>query len=150
MFYPSALGSEVSYHVLEGFLNGYKQYKPNHVVAGRVYGRFTPEQTPFSGLSTLGQKSDLRGYVAGEHVARNLVSVQIEYRWHFYEKWALVGFIGEAALFDSGLDSDSFYSSGGGGIRYRMSDERRVHFRVDFAMGEGNSDGFYVGISEAF
>lgn len=151
MFHSEALGSDVNYHVLEGFLNGYKQYIPNHIITGRLYGRSTPDQTPYSGMSTLGQKADLRGYVAGEHVANNLVSIQAEYRWCFYGKWALVGFIGEAALFDNGdVDKDSFFISGGGGLRYTLSEERRANFRVDFAWGEGNSDGFYVGLNEAF
>lgn len=151
MFYSKDLGSDVNYHVLEGFLNGYKQYIPKHVIAGRLYGRFTPDQAPYSGLSTLGQKADLRGYVAGEYVANNLVTIQVEYRWQFYEKFALVGFIGEAALFNNGdLDSDSFYLSGGGGLRYTLSEERGANFKVDFAWGEGNSDGLYVGINEAF
>ena len=151
MFNTKAMGSDVNYYVLEGGLNGFKEYRSNHVIAGRLYGRFTPDDTPYSDLSTLGQKADLRGYVAGEHVANNMVSVQVEYRWQFLEKWALVGFIGEAALYDNGaMNSDSFYTSGGGGLRYRLSDDRPVNFRIDYAVGEGNSDGFYVGMNEAF
>ncbi len=146
-----ALGSDIDYYILEGFLNGYKQYRPGHVIAGRLYGRATPDNTPYADLSTLGQRSDLRGYVAGEHIGQHLVSAQLEYRWHFREKWALVGFIGEAALWNNGdLDRESFYTSGGGGLRYTLSTERRVNFRVDYAVGEGNSDGFYVGLQESF
>lgn len=151
MINSKALGSDVNYHVLEGSLNGYKQHRKNHVVAGRFYGRFTPDDTPYSDLSTLGQKSDLRGFVAGEHVANNMIAIQLEYRWQFYNNWILVGFIGEAALYDNGdMSRDSFYTSGGGGVRYRLSDERRVNFRIDYAVGEGNSDGLYVGLTEAF
>ena len=136
---------------MQGELNGYKQYRPHHIVTGRLYGRFTPANTPYSGLSRLGQNSDLRGYVVGEHTANNLITAQLEYRWEFYKKWILVAFIGEAVLFDNdNIDSDSFYTSGGGGIRYRMSEERRVNFRIDYAAGEGNSEGLYVGLSEAF
>ena len=151
MYNAEALGSDVNYYILEGALNGYRQFRPGHVIGGRLYGRFTPSQTPYPGLSTLGKRSDLRGYVAGEHVANNLVSIQGEYRWNFYKRWWIIGFLGQAALFDKGdLNSDSFFTSVGGGLRYTLSEERRVKIRVDFAWGEGNSDGFYVGLSEAF
>jgi hypothetical protein len=151
MYHGEALGNEVDYYVLEGTVNGYRQFRPGHIFAARFSGRFTPEQTPYPGLSTLGKKSDLRGYVAGEHVANNLCSLQGEYRWNFHEKWWLIGFVGEAALFDGGdINSDSFYTSGGGGLRYTLSEERRVKVRIDVAWGEGNSDGVYFGVSEAF
>ena len=148
---PTFFGNDETYTVLDGFLNGYNQYRPNHVIAWRLYGRFTPSDTPYSDLSTLGKKSDLRGYIAGENIAHHLISTQVEYRWHFKSKWALVGFVGEAALFDSGdLNSDSFYASGGTGLRYLLSEERRLNFRIDYAVGQDYSDGLYVGISEAF
>jgi outer membrane translocation and assembly module TamA len=67
------------------------------------------------------------------------------------QQWALVGFVGQAALFDNDdLNGDDFYASAGGGIRYRLSKQRPVNLRVDFAIGEGGSSGFYVGLSEAF
>ena len=78
-------------------------------------------------------------------------SSQNEQDSRYYGKFAMVGFIGEAALFDNGdVDSDSFYLSGGGGLRYTLSEERGANFKVDVAWGEGNSDGLYVGINEAF
>lgn len=151
MLNPTILGSDESYGVLDGFINGYDQYRPGHVIAWRLYGRFTPSDTPYSDLSTLGRRADLRGYIAGENIARHLISAQVEYRWKFRPKWAVVGFVGEAVLFDPGdLSRDSFYSSAGTGLRYLLSEERRLNFRIDYAVGEDYSDGLYVGISEAF
>lgn len=148
---PTQLGNDESYGVLDGFINGYNQYRPGHVIAWRAYGRFTPSDTPYSDLSTLGRKADLRGYIAGENIAQHLISTQVEYRWQWRPKWAVVGFVGEAVLFDPGdLSRDSFYSSAGTGLRYLLSEERRLNFRVDYAVGEDYSDGLYVGISEAF
>jgi hypothetical protein len=40
--------------------------------------------------------------------------------------------------------------SGGAGIRFRLNQENRVNFRVDYAIGENDQDGFYVGVMEAF
>jgi hypothetical protein len=105
------------------------------------------------GLSTLGHGADLRGYVAGEYIAENLISCQAEYRWMFAKKWALVGFGGVATLYDDNLgeiNSDSVFFSGGFGIRYLLHEKNRVYLRVDFAWGEGDESLFYVSIAEAF
>lgn len=151
LFNAEALGNETDYHIIEGFFNHYKELKTDHILAARIYGRFTPDDTPFTDLSTLGKKSDLRGYVAGEETANNIITAQLEYRWHFKPRWAIVGFVGESALFDNGdLNSDSLFTAVGGGIRYMVSEERKMHFRIDYAVGQGNSDGLYIGFGEAF
>ncbi len=152
-FVPEFLGSEESYHVLDSQINVYKLVFPKQVLALRAYGRFTPSDTPYSGLSTLGRRSDLRGYTSGEHMAENLISTQAEYRWMIFKKFGIVGFVGAAALYDkdiSNINSDTIFVSGGIGFRYVLHEENRVNFRVDFAFGENDDDGFYVSIKEAF
>ncbi len=151
--YPESFGSEENYHVLEGQANLYHEVRRRQILALRGYGRFTPSDTPYVGLSTLGRRSDLRGYTSGENVAENLLSAQAEYRWMFAPKWGVVGFAGVAALYDGGMDnieSDNVFFSGGFGFRYVLHEENRVNFRVDFAWGEDDEDGFYVSVSEAF
>jgi outer membrane protein assembly factor BamA len=150
---PEWLGSDKEYHVLEASVNRYQKVREGQVLALRAYGRFTSSDTPYIGLSTLGRRSDLRGYTSGENVAENLLSTQAEYRWMLTKKFGVVGFGGVAALYDGGIDnidSDSVFFSGGVGIRYVLHEENRVNFRVDFAVGEEDEDGLYVSISEAF
>jgi outer membrane protein assembly factor BamA len=152
-FVPEWLGSEDGYQVLQLSGNQYIKLKPGQILALRAYGRFTPEDTPYVGLSTLGQRSDLRGYTAGEKVAENLISTQAEYRWMFKPKWGVVGFAGVASLYDGGMDnidSDNTYFSSGVGLRYVLHEENRVNFRVDYAWGEDDDSGYYVSMSEAF
>ena len=100
--------------------------------------------------TTLGRRSDLRGYTSGEHVARNLLSTQAEYRWMLNDRWGLVGFFGVARLYDGGIDEGENFSSGGVGVRLRLHQANRVNLRVDFAWGENDEDGFYVSLREAF
>ena len=148
-----AIGSDEEYDVLEGEFNNFYQYIPGHTLATRVYGRFTSSSTPYGGLSKLGQRNDLRGYTAGEYVAENLISAQIEYRWQLTKRWGLVGFAGIADLYDGSIrntDTDNLFTSGGFGIRYMLQTVQRINFRVDFAFGEGDNDGVYVSIKEAF
>ncbi|WP_455196723.1 BamA/TamA family outer membrane protein [Kaarinaea lacus] len=152
-FVPEWLGSKEGYRVLQMFANHYQKLQPDHILALRAYGRFTPSGTPYVGLSTLGQRSDLRGYTAGEKVAENLISTQAEYRWMFKPQWGVVGFGGVATLYDgsmSNIDSDNIYFSGGLGLRYVLHKENRVNFRVDFAWGEDDDSGYYVSMMEAF
>lgn len=150
---PEWLGSDEGYHVLEGETNHFVEVTQGQVLALRAAGRFTPDDTPYSGLSTLGRGNDLRGYTAGEKVAENLISAQAEYRWMFTRRWGVVGFAGVATLYDGGMGNiggDTIYYSGGMGIRFRIHQENRVNFRVDYAIGENDQDGFYVGVGEAF
>ncbi len=150
---PEELGSEESYYVIEAEGNFYHQWQPGHIIAFRAYGRFAPSDTPYSGLSTLGRRSNLRGYTSGEKVAENLLSAQAEYRWMFARRWGIVGFFGSAALYDGSIGnvtSDDIYHSGGIGIRYVLHEQNRVNFRFDYAWGVDDDEGFYVSISEAF
>jgi hypothetical protein len=78
MVHPDSFGNELDYYVIEGFLNGFHQFRPSHILAARLYGLFTPEDTPYSDLSSLGRRADLRGYVSGEHIANNLITLQLE------------------------------------------------------------------------
>ncbi len=81
MIHPESFGNELDYYVIEGFLNGFHQFRPSHILAARLYGQFTPDDTPYSDLSSLGRRADLRGYVSGEHIANSLITLQLEYRY---------------------------------------------------------------------
>ncbi|MGD8719129.1 MAG: BamA/TamA family outer membrane protein [Candidatus Zixiibacteriota bacterium] len=149
---PSAFGSESTYHTIVCHLNDYERLRPGHVLALRGSGRFTPSDTPYTGLSKLGRRSDLRGYTPGEHVGRNIIATQAEYRWIFARRWGVVAFGGVAALYDGGLKSitsDRVFPGGGAGVRFGLHEENRVNFRVDYARG-ADDDGLYVSIGEAF
>ena len=150
---PEALGAHEGYNFTELVGNSYDQWRPGHVLALRAYGRFTPPGTPYVGLSTLGRRSDLRGYVSGEKVAENLVSTQAEYRWMFHRRVGAVGFGGVAALYDDGpshISSDEVYFSAGAGIRLVLHEKSRINLRVDYAWGEDDESGLYVSVGEAF
>jgi outer membrane protein assembly factor BamA len=148
--HPHWLGGDDSYFVASAETNRFLPVGDRKVLALRGYWRFTPGGTPFSGLSTLGRRSDLRGYTSGEHVARNLLSTQAEYRWMLNDRWGLVGFFGVARLYDGGIHEGENFSSGGVGVRLRLHQANRVNLRVDFAWGEDDEDGFYVSLREAF
>lgn len=152
-FVPEWLGSVEGYHALEIFANQYVSTLERQVLALRAYGRFTPSDTPYSGLSSLGRQSDLRGYTTGEKVAENLIALQAEYRWFVTRRIGLVGFAGVSELYNGSIkniNDDTFYPSAGLGFRYMLHEENKMNFRFDYAWGSRDERGFYVGIGEAF
>jgi outer membrane protein assembly factor BamA len=152
-YYPESWGAVEDYMVLELDGNLYHEVLPRQILALRGYGRTVSEGAPFSALSTLGQRGDMRGYTPGERVAENLISAQTEYRCMFARKWGVVGFVGVAALYDDSVvdvTSNEIFASGGIGMRYVLHEEHRLNFRIDYAWGEGDEEGLYVGVREAF
>ena len=153
MLVPEWLGSDDGYHYVEVFSNRYEALRPGHVLAGRVYGRFAPSDTPYSGLSTLGRQSDLRGYTAAEFVAENLLTLQLEYRWKFTDVLGVVAFGGVSELWNGDLSNwngDTFHASGGGGLRITLNQTNQMNLRIDYAFGEDDEEGLYVSMGEAF
>jgi hypothetical protein len=47
-------------------------------------------------------------------------------------------------------DTDNLFTSCGFGIRFMLQTVQRINSRVNFAFGEGDKDGVYVSIREAF
>lgn len=152
-FVPEWLGSVEGYHAVELFANQYISPFERQVLAMRIYGRFTPSDTPYSGLSSLGRQSDLRGYTSGENIAENLIALQAEYRWLLTRRLGAVGFVGVSELYNGSIgniNQDTFYPSAGLGLRYMMNEENKMNFRFDYAWGSSDEQGFYIGVGEAF
>jgi len=152
-FVPEWLGSVEGYQALELFANQYFSTGFRQVTALRAYGRFTPSNTPYSGLSSLGRRSDLRGYTSGEHLAENLIALQAEYRWFFTKRIGAVGFAGVSELYNGSIkniNEDTFYPSAGLGFRFVLNEENNMNFRFDYAWGSRDERGFYIGVGESF
>jgi outer membrane protein assembly factor BamA len=152
-FVPDWLGAEHPYQAVEAEINQYRQMRSRRILALRLYTRQTPSNTPFEGLCTLGRNSDLRGYMAGEHVAQNLISGQVELRAMLTQRLGVAGFGGLALLYDGALANvtgDDLFSSVGVGLRFMLHKETRQTYRIDYAWGTDDESGLYVAIGEAF
>jgi hypothetical protein len=114
-------------------------------------GCFTSGDVPYYDLCAFGQKSNLRGYVAGQYRDRNMVSAQLEYRGQFYGRWGLVGFagVGEVAPSVDELDGEDLLPSYGGGVRLMVSRKQRLNVGIDYAVGKDDY-AFYLRYGEAF
>lgn len=122
------------------------------MLAARFYLRdAVGDDVPFFGLSQLGQRSDIRGYIDGQYRDHLLLAAQAEYRRFFTPRWgaALFGGVGTVAPDFGELDPDDLLWAGGGGLRYRLSRRNPVSLRLDFAYGK-DGPAWYLTMGEAF
>lgn len=118
-------------------------------------GGFATGDVPFDGYQNYGIRNNLRGYTTGKYKGKHMVALQSEYRRNIYNKWGAVAFIGTGSIWgneDNGEESfeRDWLPSGGLGVRYMISTEKRINIRLDFAVGVDGNQGLYFGIMEAF
>jgi hypothetical protein len=146
--YREAFGGEEGFDVYSA---QYRQYFPQadgSVFAARVAGRVSHD-APRSGYSTL----RLRGYVPGEFREPHSLSVEGEERYVLSERWRLAAFAGLGCLFehiDDCGDTGKLYASGGVGVHYVLRPREKMIVRLDYARGEGGTEGLYVKFGQSF
>jgi hypothetical protein len=146
--YRESLGGEESFDVYSGQYRRYFAQRDGSVFAGRVTGRFTHD-APRSGYSTL----RLRGYVPGEFRQPHALTIEGEERYYLAERWRLSAFAGIGCLFehvDDCGDSAMLYAAGGVGIHFVLRPREQMIVRLDYARGEGGSEGLYVKFGQSF
>lgn len=150
---PDGLNQEKAYSSVEGFLSSFHQVGQRQVFAAKLNGKTVSSNAPYFEKPTLGQRGDLRGYTPGEIVGDTLLSLQGEWRSFFHPLIGGVLFAGGAGLWGGDGESftrDDIYWSYGLGLRIRLQAKNRINFRIDYAWGEEDQDGFYIGMQEAF
>ncbi len=81
----------------------------------------------------------------------HVLQVQGEIRWRFYKRLGVVGFFGGGSVAPEldEFDSSTFVWSGGGGLRFMLTEKSRLNLRLDY--GRTRDDGaFHVFVGEAF
>ena len=132
-----------------------RQYIPigeRNTIAIQVAADFNLGNVPFHQMAMLGGLVRLRGYYEGRFRDRNAIVTQVEWRmmpvvWRF----GLTAFVAAGQVFDefSNIRFDGIHWTAGGGIRYQLNKEERVHIRLDAGAGI-DSWGIYFNVLEAF
>lgn len=150
-YYGPALGSDYEYNITQLEYNHYWSPSEKHVWAARGYGRFATGDVPFYALSQFGMKSDLRGYVTGQFRDNMMIAVQAESRWRLTRRFGAAAFVGvgEVAPTLNSFNLENLLPSVGGGIRYILSEQNRIVYRIDYAVGKGEQ-ALYFNVGEAF
>ncbi|MDF3129750.1 BamA/TamA family outer membrane protein [Kiritimatiellaeota bacterium B1221] len=147
---PDNWSESGEYYVAEVSAASFFKIINDQIFALQFKGITVPDDAPYFERPTLGSRGDLRGYTPGEYVGDHMVLLQLEYRMRFTQRYGGVVFGGGAGLWDDTFTSDDLYWNYGAGIRIRLQEENRVNFRIDYAIGENDQDGWYVSVSEAF
>ncbi len=109
------------------------------------------DQIPFFQLCQFGMQGDLRGYETGRYRDRVMFATQAEYRLLLPWRLAVAAFggVGEVAPRPSAIDTANLLPAGGVGLRFSLSSQYRVNYRVDYAWGK-NGGTLIVSLGEAF
>lgn len=130
------------------FLNTYKK----QVLALQASAFFNAGNVPLRSLALLGGANKMRGYYEGRYRDKNLIVVQTEYRLPLFWRFSAVGFgdVGNVADNLSEMNFHCLKYSYGAGLRFALNPTEKLNLRLDYGIGAGKSNGFYLQLGEAF
>jgi len=131
--------------------NGYRQIDERNVLAWRAAAQVVDGNAPFFALAWFGSGADLRGYTPGRYIGKSLIAVQAEWRWQATRRLGLVAFAGTGWIDDAplGFEAPGWLPAGGVGLRWRLTKENRLNFRIDYGRGR-DDETLIVTVGEAF
>lgn len=158
------LGSDFRYNSISLDARKYFNTVGKHTLALQLIVNHNSPQNgtliPLRGLSQLGGTDLIRGYRKGTYQDNNMTVAQIEYRMPVWKFIGLVGFAGVGQVYEETKDwqFDRFRTGVGGGIRFMISKQQRINFRIDYAFGLDSTSGIggkaqsgvYLFVGEAF
>lgn len=147
VFNQAPMGNARSYQSYKSFFRSYHQMSDQLVLAWEFKGCSRGGDVPL----WEGCMLSLRGFSATDYIGRGAVSSQAEARWHFSERWGVVGFAGAGYLTRtfSDLRENTVIPSYGVGVRFMVLPVKRINIRVDYGRSTG-SDAVHLSVSEAF
>lgn len=150
-YYAPVLGSSFKFSSYTVNARNYLPLFHTHVLATQILLDFKSGEVPFPYLAKLGGQNVFRGYYEGRFRDKDLIALQLEYRFPLFWRLGMAGFtnIGQVAsgLADFKLDNTKFIS--GFGLRYLFSKSEKITIRLDLAFQPEGST-FYLSIFEAF
>ena len=146
--YRESFGGDESFDVYTLKYSEYNNFKPDHVLAWQVKGRWTSD-APTGGYSSV----ELRGYVRGNYLAPHYTHVQVEDRISFTERRGMSIFGGVGCLYDGTsdcADSDNLYPAVGAGAIFTLKPEAGIVVRAEIAKGEADEYFAYISVGNPF
>jgi outer membrane protein assembly factor BamA len=151
-FFGAYLGSTFNFQSYQFETNKYVPAGQSHVIALRAMGcGVTGKTVPFFELCQFGWMGDLRGYQTGRYRDRAMFATQAEWRIVLPKRLgaALFGGVGEVAPDGRSFTTEDLLPSGGLGLRFNLSKQRRINLRLDLAYSKTGGS-WSMGVAEAF
>ena len=146
-------GSEYDYaNVVLDYRKYFTIYKHQVLALQGYFFGDIGSQVPLRSLASLGGSNSMRGFYSGRYRDKNELVLQGEYRVPVYNRWGAVVFGSTGNVGNTFTDftiSDMKYSYGAG-IRYAISKKEKLNLRLDYGIGQGNNNGLYFILGEAF
>ncbi len=151
-FNASYNSARSSYGKISLDLRYYKTWKSKYTLAFRFINDFTVGTPPFYDYAYLGGDKFVRGYYYGRYRDNCLTSLQAEFRLPVVWRFGLAAFGGLSDIYhDPGrITFESYKYNIGLGLRFLIDRKEKTNLRFDYAIGQGENNGFYVSFGESF
>jgi hypothetical protein len=148
----TAFGSDFAYTKSTLTYADYIRLGEPVVLAVQGAGCYATKAAPFFDVCLFGSENVLRGYTVGRYLDEWTLAAQAEVRWRFANRWITTAFVGAGAVkptYSLSEETDEL-PAGGIGIQWIAAPDNMITLRADYAVGEGGSRCFYLGIGQAF
>lgn len=142
-----ATGSDFDFLRLSTFFSHFLSLGDKNVIALRAMLKDTEGDTPFYLLSNL----SMRGFALGKYKDNSSLSGHIEWRHKFSRRWGAVlfGEVGSTADEINKLIHSETISAYGGGVRWKVVEDKELHLSLDAGFSGGDS-AVYIRVGEQF
>lgn len=125
---------------------------PRHVFAGRYYTSFVLGEPAFYDYSLIGGDRFARGYFYGRFRDHHFTTAQMEYRLNLFWRIGMAAFGGMSMVYENfaGISGETYKPNAGLGVRLLIDKRENTNLRLDYAIGQGGQDGFYITFGESF
>lgn len=152
LYFNPVFGSDFRFPHGHTDIRWYLPAGKNNIFALQATAEVFGQGAPFRLQAMLGGGMMLRGYYQGRFRDQNQVSAQAEYRFHIWNWIGAAAFasMGDAFSFRYKERNGSIKTSAGLGLRLRVDKKENTNLRLDYAITNDNSRGFYISFGEAF
>lgn len=145
-------GSDFNYTNVVFDLRKYIPVFGNKVMAFQLFSFNNTGEVPIRSLASFGGANRMRGYYDGRYKDMNQLVLQGEYRFPVYKRLSAVGFAGGGNVSDRFMNYalSDLKISYGAGLRFALDKKEKLNLRIDYGIGQGKNNGFYLQLGEAF
>ncbi|MFW2372423.1 MAG: BamA/TamA family outer membrane protein [Gammaproteobacteria bacterium] len=142
-----AWGSDFEFNKASSYYNYYYPFSAKDTLALRATLSDSDGDIPFYLLPHL----NLRGFPTGRYKDNSSISGHVEWRRKFHPRWGFIVFYEAGTIADTVNTLFEFetITSYGGGLRWQVSKDNKLHLGIDVGYSDGES-AVYVQVGEKF
>jgi hypothetical protein len=146
--YRDWIGGEENFDVYRLDAKTFFEHGGGHVLAVRQSNQWTSGAPLAANAPVV-----LRGYKFGQYLGKSMSSLEVEERLRIAGRWTATAFVGVASLYGNGLDwnaGKNLYPDAGIGVQFVIKPEDKILLNLEYAEGEGDNAGVYLGLGYSY